>query len=86
MSDNPEPPDLDPRVVSDPCYPLFHDPSSALPIPRIRAALEEFCRAGTGERPECIDWVVGGMNGQRFDRPPIAEFVEDPEIDWDSLR
>lgn len=54
VSDNPEPPDLDPRVVSDPCYPLFHDPSSALPIPRIRAALEEFCRAGTGERPECV--------------------------------
>ncbi|RVX40558.1 immunity protein Imm1 of predicted polymorphic toxin system [Nonomuraea polychroma] len=86
ISDNSEPPDFDPRVVSDPHYPLFHDPTSTLPIPRIRTVVEEFCRVGTGERPECISWVAGEMNGQRFDRPPITEFVEDPEIDWDSLR
>jgi hypothetical protein len=29
VSDNVKPPDCDPRVVSDPGYPLFHDPASA---------------------------------------------------------
>ncbi|AWT46817.1 MULTISPECIES: Imm1 family immunity protein [Streptomyces] len=86
VSDNPEPLDFDPRIVSDPGYPLFHDPASALPKSRILAAVEEFCRTRTGERPERIDWVAGHVNGQRLDRPSIVEFVEDPEIDWDSLR
>ncbi|MEV6995620.1 Imm1 family immunity protein [Streptomyces sp. NPDC093228] len=86
VSDNPEPPDFDPRVVSDPGYPLFHDPASTLPITQVRAAVEEFCRKGTGERPECINWVPGEMNGQRYDRPPIMDFKEDPEIDWESLK
>lgn len=86
VSDNPEPPDFDPRVVSDPGYPLFHDPASTLSVDRVRAAVEEFCRQGTGERPECISWVPGEMNGQRYDRPSIEDFAEDPEIDWDSLK
>ncbi|MER6102538.1 Imm1 family immunity protein [Streptomyces sp. NPDC001832] len=86
VSDNPQPVAADPRVVSDPGYPLFHDPASALPVTRIRAAVEEFCRERSGERPKSLDWVVGHMNGQRLDRPPIVEFVEDPETDWDSLR
>ncbi|GAA4932465.1 Imm1 family immunity protein [Streptomyces coeruleoprunus] len=77
VSDNATPPDFDPRVVSDPGYPLFHDPASALPIPRVRAALEEYCRSATGERPGCVDWVEGHMNGQRLDRPSITEDVED---------
>lgn len=66
ISNNPEPPEFDPRVVSDPGYPLFHDPASAIPIPSVRAAVEEFCRTGTGDRPECIDWVAGHVNGQRL--------------------
>ncbi|MFE2568150.1 Imm1 family immunity protein [Streptomyces mirabilis] len=82
ISDNPQPPCFDPRVVSDPGYPLFHDPASALPLERVRAALEEFCRAGTGERPECISWAPGDANGQRLDRAPMVEQVEDPVIDW----
>ncbi|MER5200195.1 Imm1 family immunity protein [Streptomyces sp. NPDC002755] len=86
VSDNPEPPDFDPSVVSDPGYPLFHDPASTLPIPVVREAVEEFCRAGTGERPESIGWIAGEMNGQRSDRSPIVDFVEDPVLDWDSLR
>lgn len=86
ISDNPEPPEFDPRVVSDPCYPLFHDPSSTLPLAQVRNALEEFCRMRTGRRPECIAWTKGEANGRRLDRPPIVEFVEDPEIDWDLLR
>ncbi len=65
VSDNSSPPDFDPRVVSDPGVPYFFDPISALPLDRVRAALEEFCRLGTGDRPECIEWVHGEMNGQR---------------------
>ncbi|MFC1400943.1 MULTISPECIES: Imm1 family immunity protein [Streptacidiphilus] len=65
VSDNPNPPDFDPRVVSDSGVPYFFDPRSTLPIIRIRAALEEFCRLGTGNRPESIEWVHGEMNGQR---------------------
>ncbi|MER5770324.1 Imm1 family immunity protein [Streptomyces sp. NPDC001985] len=86
ISDNPDPIGFDPRIVSDPGYPLFHDPSSALPVSKIQAAVEEFCRMNSGDRPGCVDWVTGHVNGQRLDRPSIVEFVEDPEIDWDSLR
>ena len=68
VSDNPNPPDFDPRVVSDPGVPYFFDPKSTLPVVQVRAALEEFCRAGTGDRPECIRWVHGEMNGQRHDQ------------------
>ncbi|MYV51198.1 hypothetical protein GT042_01440 [Streptomyces sp. SID3212] len=67
VSDNPNPPDFDPRVVSDPGVPYFFDPRSALRVDRIRAVLEEFCRLGSGDRPECIEWVHGEMNGQRHD-------------------
>ncbi|MEV1007138.1 Imm1 family immunity protein [Streptomyces sp. NPDC049881] len=65
ISDNESPPDFDPRVVSDPGIPRFFDPRSTLPLDRVRAALEEFCRLGTGDRPECINWVPGEMDGQR---------------------
>lgn len=67
ISDNPNPPDFDPRVVSDPGEPRFHHPRSTLPIPMIRQAVEEFCRVGTGHRPECIGWVRGWVNGHRLD-------------------
>jgi hypothetical protein len=77
ISDNPDPPDTDPRVVSDPGYPLFHDPRSAIPISRVRAAVEEFCRLGTGDRPECISWVRGHLNGQRLDAEPMVEEIEE---------
>ncbi|MFJ5123151.1 Imm1 family immunity protein [Kitasatospora sp. NPDC088548] len=66
VSDNLNPPSFDPRVVSDPGEPRFHDPRSCLPISEVRAALEEFCRTGTGNRPECIYWVRGYMNGYRL--------------------
>jgi len=85
ISDNPHPPSVDPRVVSDPGYPLFHNPASAIPLDRVRAALEEFCLSGSGDRPSCIGWVSGDMNGQRLDRTPVVDFVEDPVIDWSSL-
>ncbi|MFE9107619.1 Imm1 family immunity protein [Actinomadura geliboluensis] len=86
ISDNPEPLDCDPRVVSDPGYPLFHDLASALPVSQVRWAVEEFCYERSGARPDCIRWVSGQMNGQRLDRPSIVQFVEDPEIDWSELR
>lgn len=65
VSDNPEPPGFDPRVVSDSGYPLFHDPSSTLPIKQFREALEEFCYAGTGERPKSVRWVPSDICGRR---------------------
>ncbi|MER7668139.1 Imm1 family immunity protein [Kitasatospora sp. NPDC096128] len=65
ISDNPNPPDFDPRVVADPGIPHFFDPRSAIPTEDVRAALEEFCRKSTGDRPECIQWVHGDMDGQR---------------------
>ncbi|MEF9886086.1 MULTISPECIES: Imm1 family immunity protein [unclassified Streptomyces] len=65
VSDNPNPPDFDPRVVSDPGVPYFFDPRSTLPVNQIRAALEEFCRNESGNRPECVAWVHGELNGER---------------------
>jgi hypothetical protein len=67
VTDNPEPPNFDPRVVSDPCYPTFYRPSSTIPADQVRAALEEFCRTGTGDRPNCVSWVHGEMSGRRLD-------------------
>jgi Immunity protein Imm1 len=68
VSDNPNPPDFDPRVVADSGEPTFHDPKSALPVPQVRAAVEDFCRRGTGFRPECISWTSGWANGHRLDK------------------
>ncbi|MEV0677787.1 Imm1 family immunity protein [Actinosynnema sp. NPDC050436] len=67
VSDNPSPPDRDPRVVSDPGCPLFYDRRSAVPIERVRVVLNNFCRVGTGARPVGVDWVHGEMNGRRLD-------------------
>jgi hypothetical protein len=66
VSDNPNPPDFDPQVLSDPGSPLCYDRGSTLPISCIREALEEFCRTATGDRPECINWVHGEINGERL--------------------
>ncbi|NUT37324.1 MAG: hypothetical protein HOV79_30120 [Hamadaea sp.] len=57
VSENPEPPEADPRVVADPHVPTFHDRRNALPLMRIREALEEYCRVGTGDRPRNIAWT-----------------------------
>lgn len=67
ISDNLNPPNFDPQVVADPSLVSFHDPRSTLPISQVRAAIAEFCRVGTGDRPECVDWVAGQLNGQRSD-------------------
>jgi hypothetical protein len=66
VSDNPQPPGFDTRVVSDPWASEFHDPRSTLRLPQIRAALEEFCRTGTGDRPQSVTWVeAADFNGKR---------------------
>lgn len=70
VSDNPEPPNVDPMVFSDPDCPMCFDPRSTLPIRSIRAALEEFCRVGTGERPQSVQWVRGDINGERLELGP----------------
>ena len=68
VSNNQQPPGFDTRVASDPWDPDFHDPRSTLPLASVRAAVEEFCRTGTGDRPECIDWVeASSFSGDRAD-------------------
>jgi hypothetical protein len=67
-SDNPTPPSFDPLVLSDPGGPLSFDPRSTLPAAQIRAAMEEFSRTATGERPTCVRWVHGQMSGERHDQ------------------
>ncbi|GAA2436084.1 hypothetical protein GCM10010191_58600 [Actinomadura vinacea] len=77
LSDSPRPPITDPNVFADPGYPRYHHPRSTLPINRIRAAVEEFCRAATGHRPTCIDWTPGKLDGERLDTPrPRDESVD----------
>ncbi|MFJ1936833.1 Imm1 family immunity protein [Kitasatospora sp. NPDC088160] len=77
ISDNPTPSHIDSSLVSDPEYPRFHDPASAIPLAQLRAAIGEFCRSDTGARPECIAWVTGDINGQRHDKPQFDEIDAD---------
>jgi hypothetical protein len=67
VSDSPEPPEFDPRVVGDPGIPVFFDRKSAIPVKLVRAALKEFCKDGNGARPTCIQWVRGEMDGTRHE-------------------
>ncbi|MGQ4477821.1 Imm1 family immunity protein [Streptomyces sp. SAS_276] len=84
VSDNPNPPENDPHVISDPDLTRYHDRRSALPIPAVLAAAEEFCRTGTGVRPSCIGWTPGNLSGVRFDVPDSGvsrTYCEDPWCD-----
>ncbi|MFE6869433.1 Imm1 family immunity protein [Kitasatospora sp. NPDC057692] len=85
VSDNPEPPTRDPKILSDPHHPVFMEPASALPISEVRKVLEEFYQAGTGDRPTCINWVRGRMNGEREELGPGVEPAPQSSTDWDSL-
>ncbi|MEV6204778.1 Imm1 family immunity protein [Streptomyces sp. NPDC051771] len=58
ISKNPTPPDFDPRLILDPSTPLYFPAESALPAEKVRAALVEFCRVRTGERPTSIEWMI----------------------------
>ncbi|MFF4189316.1 Imm1 family immunity protein [Streptomyces sp. NPDC001691] len=66
VSDSQSPPDFDPEILIDPEGPSYHDIRNALPGSQVRAAIEEFCRTGTGERPTCIQWVKGQETGERI--------------------
>jgi Immunity protein Imm1 len=70
VTDNPSPPGFDPRVVSELHYPVFYHPNSTIPAAQVQAALEEFCRTSTGDRPECVRWVHGTVSGERLDAEP----------------
>lgn len=67
VSNNPEGPPCDPKVIAAPAVPLLHHPKSVLPVISVRNAVNEYVATGTGDRPEEIDWVPGGMNGIRYD-------------------
>ncbi|MEU4692276.1 Imm1 family immunity protein [Actinoplanes sp. NPDC023714] len=78
VTDNPDPADADPRVVKDPHAGAFYHRRSALPLDRVRAALVEFCAAGTGDRPESVSWVTGRVDGWRQDEPYPASGDAEP--------
>ncbi|MEV7783177.1 Imm1 family immunity protein [Kitasatospora sp. NPDC088351] len=77
VSDNTTPPAIDPKVISDLSHPVFMEPASVFPLPDVRKILEEFYRTGTGDRPTCINWVKGHMNGERVERKSDANPAED---------
>ena len=52
-ADSPE----DPKVIGDPGYPRWYHPRHAIPLEQVEAAVREFCRRGTGDRPECLFWA-----------------------------
>lgn len=68
VSGNPDPPDFDPEVPADWGDAVLFDPGSAIPLPSVRAALEEFCGDGSGDRPRSVEWVPGDLRGRRSDR------------------
>jgi hypothetical protein len=63
LSYNANPPTFDPEVVADPHLPSYFNRHSAFPTPVVITVVEEYCRAGTGRRPETIDWVHGELDG-----------------------
>ncbi|MET8539084.1 Imm1 family immunity protein [Kitasatospora sp. NPDC004799] len=85
VTDNPSPPEDDPKVISDAWTPVFMEPATVLPLPEVRKALEEFCREGTGDRPTCVGWVKGHLNGSRVELGPAATPVPESSTDWDSV-
>ncbi|MFD7895522.1 Imm1 family immunity protein [Streptomyces sp. NPDC059743] len=57
-SGSPNPPAADPGLISDPGTPSYYPRKAAIPIKQVREAVEEFCRARTGARPECVSWLL----------------------------
>lgn len=64
VSLNPDPPQHDPRIMSDPSCPTFFDRVSAVPLPVIRAVVDEYYHAGTGFRPAKVQWAKGHYTGE----------------------
>ncbi|MEV6846726.1 Imm1 family immunity protein [Actinoplanes sp. NPDC051411] len=48
ISDNPNPPQSDPRVFADLQSAIYHDRLSTIPAPQVQKALEEYFETGTG--------------------------------------
>ncbi|MER6216238.1 Imm1 family immunity protein [Streptomyces sp. NPDC001674] len=69
VSANPNPPEFEPEILSDPWAPAYIHRTSALPLADIRSALKEFCTTGNGDRPTCIGWVEGNFNGTPLQPP-----------------
>ncbi|MEU3984139.1 Imm1 family immunity protein [Streptomyces sp. NPDC026672] len=65
VSHNETPPSFDPRVTSDPGYPLWYERCNVVPVDRVEAALKEFC-FNQGKRPTVVDWEPSTANGQRL--------------------
>ncbi|WP_432087344.1 Imm1 family immunity protein [Streptomyces sp. bgisy095] len=57
-SGNPNPPEFDPKLISDPGTPTYYPPQAAIPVAQVRETIEEFCRTRTGERPKCVPWLL----------------------------
>ncbi|MBK3561256.1 hypothetical protein JHN55_32945 [Streptomyces sp. MBT56] len=64
VSLNPDPPQHDPRVMSDSSCPTFFDQVSAVPFPVIRTVVEEYFHAGTGFRPAKVQWAKEHYTGE----------------------
>ncbi|MFF3838253.1 Imm1 family immunity protein [Streptomyces sp. NPDC001930] len=58
ISENPDPPSFDPRLILDPPTPLYYPSEAALPVEKVREVLEEYCQELTGARPESIRWML----------------------------
>jgi hypothetical protein len=81
LSDNPNPPSENPHVISDPDLRRYHDPRSTLPVIMIRTAVAEYCSSVNGQRPSCIEWIPGGLDGRRDENSAPrndASYCEDP--------
>ncbi|WP_331718034.1 Imm1 family immunity protein (plasmid) [[Kitasatospora] papulosa] len=66
VSLNSDPPQTDPKVLSDPSCPTFFDRISVVPLPSIRPVVEEYFREGTGFRPTQMQWTKGHYTGELY--------------------
>ncbi|MGA5729594.1 Imm1 family immunity protein [Streptomyces seoulensis] len=69
VSLNENPPETDPRVLSDPSCPSFFDRVSALPLLAVRSVVEEYFQEGNGFRPKSIHWAKGHFTGELYTEP-----------------
>ncbi|MEV5320092.1 Imm1 family immunity protein [Streptomyces sp. NPDC052687] len=79
ISRNPEPPVSNQDVVANfEDWRLF-EPCNTLPIPDIRAAVEEFCELRNGQRPMAVCWVRGDSDTHRSLQADVAtSYCQDP--------
>ncbi|MEV0026665.1 Imm1 family immunity protein [Streptomyces atroolivaceus] len=66
VSLNSDPPQTDPKVLSDPSCPTFFDRISVVPLSSIRPVVEEYFREGTGFRPAQMQWVKRHYTGELY--------------------